>query len=147
MPKFPENGMVHLNSPHSVTETLARLEMIIQSKGIAVLARIDHSGDAAKTGLEMHPTKLLIFGNAKSGTPLMIASPTVAIDLPLKALVWEDADGKVWLSYNSPAYLKQRHGIPDDLLQNIAGIVPICAEAVRQGDNMLDSPTSQFVPR
>jgi uncharacterized protein (DUF302 family) len=147
MPKFPENGMVHLNSPHSVTETLARLEMIIQSKGIAVLARIDHSGDAAKAGLEMHPTKLLIFGNAKSGTPLMIASPTVAIDLPLKVLVWEDADGKVWLSYNSPAYLKQRHGIPDDLLQNIAGIVPICAEAVRQGDNMLDSPTSQFVPR
>ena len=147
MPKFPENGMVHLNSPHSVTETLARLEMIIQSKGIAVLARIDHSGDAAKAGLEMHPTKLLIFGSAKSGTPLMIASPTVAIDLPLKALVWEDADGKVWLSYNSPAYLKQRHGIPDDLLQNIAGIVPICAEAVRQGDNMLDSPTSQFVPR
>ena len=139
--------MLFRSSPHSVTETLARLEMIIQSKGIAVLARIDHSGDAAKAGLEMHPTKLLIFGNAKSGTPLMIASPTVAIDLPLKALVWEDADGKVWLSYNSPAYLKQRHGIPDDLLQNIAGIVPICAEAVRQGDNMLDSPTSQFVPR
>ena len=79
----------------------------------------------------MHPTKLLIFGNAKSGTPLMVASPTVAIDLPLKAIVWEDGDGKVWLSYNSPAYLKQRHGISDDLLQNIAGIVPICAEAVR----------------
>jgi uncharacterized protein (DUF302 family) len=131
MPKLPDNGMVHLNSPHSVTETLARLETIIQSKGITVLARIDHSGDAAKAGLEMHPTKLLIFGNAKSGTPLMIASPTVAIDLPLKAIVWEDGDGKVWLSYNSPAYLKQRHGISDDLLQNIAGIVPICAEAVR----------------
>jgi uncharacterized protein (DUF302 family) len=147
MPKLPDNGMVHLNSPHSVTETLARLETIVHSKGIAVLARIDHSGDAARAGLQMHPTKLLIFGNAKSGTPLMIASPTVAIDLPLKALVWEDADGKVWLSYNSPAYLKQRHGVPDDLLQNIAGIVQICAEAVRQGDNMVDSPTSQFVPR
>jgi uncharacterized protein (DUF302 family) len=131
MPKLPDNGMVHLNSPHSVTETLARLESIVQSKGIAILARIDHSGDAAKAGLEMYPTKLLIFGNAKSGTPLMIASPTVAIDLPLKALVWQDADGKVWLSYNSPACLKQRHGVPDDLLQNIAGIVPICAEAVR----------------
>jgi uncharacterized protein (DUF302 family) len=131
MPTLPDNGIVHLNSPHTVAETLARLETIVQSKGIAVLARIDHSGDAAKAGLEMHPTKLLIFGNAKSGTPLMIASPTVAIDLPLKALVWEDADGKVWLSYNSPAYLKQRHGIPDDLLQNIAGIVAICAEAVR----------------
>jgi uncharacterized protein (DUF302 family) len=131
MPKFPDNGMVHLKSPHSTTETMARLEAIVQSKGIAVLARIDHSGDAAKAGLAMHPTKLLIFGNAKSGTPLMIASPTVAIDLPLKALVWEDAEGKVWLSYNTPAYLKQRHAIPDDLLQNIAGIVPICAEAVR----------------
>jgi uncharacterized protein (DUF302 family) len=131
MPKFPDNGMVHLNSPHSTTETLARLETIVQSKGIAVLARIDHSGDAAKAGLAMHPTKLLIFGNAKSGTPLMIASPTVAIDLPLKALVWEDAEGTVWLSYNTPAYLKQRHAIPDDLMQNIAGIVAICAEAVR----------------
>jgi uncharacterized protein (DUF302 family) len=131
MPKLPENGMIHLNSPHSVSETLARLETIVQSKGIAILALIDHSGDAAKAGLEMHPTKLLIFGNAKAGTPLMIASPTVAIDLPLKAFVWEDADDNVWLSYNSPAYLQQRHAIPDNLLQNIAGIGPICAEAVR----------------
>jgi uncharacterized protein (DUF302 family) len=131
MPKLPDNGMIHLSSPRSVPETLARLETVVHSKGIAVLARIDHSGDAAKAGLEMHPTKLLIFGNAKSGTPLMIASPTVAIDLPLKALVWEDGDGKVWLSYNSPNYLKQRHAIPDNLLQNIAGIGPICEEAVR----------------
>lgn len=130
MPKLPDNGMIHLNSPRSVPDTLARLETVVQSKGIAVLARIDHSGDAAKAGLEMHPTKLLIFGNAKAGTPLMIASPTVAIDLPLKALVWEDGDGKVWLSYNSPNYLKQRHAIPDNLLQNIAGIGPICEEAV-----------------
>jgi uncharacterized protein (DUF302 family) len=131
MPKLPDNGMIHLNSSHSVSETLARLQAIVQSKGLAILALIDHSGDAARAGLEMHPTKLLIFGNAKAGTPLMVASPTLAIDLPLKALVWEDADGKVWLSYNSPAYLKQRHAIPDDLLPNIAGIGPICAEAVR----------------
>jgi uncharacterized protein (DUF302 family) len=131
MSKLPENGMIHLNSPHSVSETLARLQTIVQSKGIPILALIDHSGDAARAGLEMYPTKLLIFGNAKAGTPLMIASPTLAIDLPLKALVWEDADGKVWLSYNSPAYLKQRHAIPDDLLPNIVGIGPICAEAVR----------------
>jgi uncharacterized protein (DUF302 family) len=131
MPKLPDNGMIHLSSPRSVPETLARLETVVQSKGIAVLARIDHSGDAAKAGLEMHPTKLLIFGNAKAGTPLMIASSTVAIDLPLKALVWEDGDGKVWLSYNSPNYLKQRHAIPDNLMQNIAGIGPICEEAVR----------------
>jgi uncharacterized protein (DUF302 family) len=131
MPKLPENGMIHLNSPHSVSETLARLQTIVESKGLAILALIDHSGDAARAGLEMYPTKLLIFGNSKAGTPLMITSPTLAIDLPLKALVWEDADGKVWLSYNSPAYLKQRHAIPDDLLPNIVGIGPICAEAVR----------------
>jgi uncharacterized protein (DUF302 family) len=79
----------------------------------------------------MEPTKLLIFGNAKAGTPLMIASPSVAIDLPLKALVWQDNDANVWVSYNSPNYLQQRHGIPDNLMQNIAGIGPICAEAVR----------------
>jgi uncharacterized protein (DUF302 family) len=129
--KLPDDGMVHLSSPHTVTETLARLETIVQTKGLAILARIDHSGDAAKAGLTMRPTKLLIFGNAKSGTPLMIASPSVAIDLPLKALVWQDDEGKVWLSYNSPDYLKERHAIPENLLQNIAGIGPICAEAVR----------------
>jgi uncharacterized protein (DUF302 family) len=129
--KLPDNGMVHLSSPHTVMETLARLETIVQAKGLTILARIDHSGDAAKAGLQMRPTKLLIFGNAKSGTPLMIASPGVAIDLPLKGLVWQDDDGKVWLSYNSPDYLKERHGIPENLLQNIAGIGTICAEAVR----------------
>ena len=131
MPQLPDNGLIHLSSPHTVVETLARLETIVQVKGLTILARIDHSGDAAKVGLKMQPTKLLIFGNAKSGTPLMIASPSVAIDLPLKALIWEDDDGKVWLSYNSPDYLKERHAIPEDLLQNIAGIGPICAEAVR----------------
>jgi uncharacterized protein (DUF302 family) len=98
---------------------------------VPILARIDHSGDAAKAGLSMRPTQLLIFGNAKAGTPLMAASPTVAIDLPLKALAWQDADDKVWLSYNSPNYLKQRHALPDNLMQNIDGIGPICAEAVR----------------
>ena len=131
MPELPDNGIIHLSSPHSVSETLSRLETIVQAKGLTILARIDHSGDAAKAGLTMQPTQLLIFGNAKSGTPLMIASPSVAIDLPLKALVWQDGDDKVWLSYNSPNYLKQRHAIPDNLLQNIAGIGPICAEAVR----------------
>ena len=131
MTKLPDNGMIHLSSPRTVMETLARLETIVQTKGLTILARIDHNGDAAKAGLQMPPTKLLIFGNAKSGTPLMIASPSVAIDLPLKALVWQDDDGKVWLSYNSPDYLKERHAIPENLLQNIAGIGPICAEAVR----------------
>jgi uncharacterized protein (DUF302 family) len=131
MSELPDNGLIHLSSPHTVVETLARLETIVQAKGLTILARIDHSGDAAKAGLQMQPTKLLIFGNAKSGTPLMIASPSVAIDLPLKALVWQDEEGKVWLSYNSPDYLKKRHAIPENLLQNIAGIGPICAEAVR----------------
>jgi uncharacterized protein (DUF302 family) len=131
MPDLQDNGMIHLSSPHTVSETLARLETIVQTKGISILALIDHSGDAERAGLKLQPTKLLIFGNAKAGTPLMIASPTVAIDLPLKALVWEDSGGKVWLSYNSPDYLRQRHAIPDNLLQNIAGIGPICADAVR----------------
>ena len=131
MPGLPNNEMIHLGSVHSVLETLARLETIIQGKGLTILAKIDHSGDAAQAGLSLRPTQLIIFGNAKSGTPLMVASPSVAIDLPLKALVWQDDDGKVWLSYNSPDYLKERHGIPDNLLQKIAGIGPICAEAVR----------------
>ena len=131
MPPPPENGIVNLSSPHTVLETLARLEAVVQSKGIPILAMIDHSGDAAKAGLQMEPTKLLIFGNAKAGTPLMIASPSVALDLPLKALVWQDKDGKVWLSYNSLAYLKQRHNLPENLLPNIAGIEAICAQAVR----------------
>ena len=131
MSEPPNNGLIHLSSPYSVPETLARLESIVRSRGINILARIDHSGDAEKAGLVMPPTKLLIFGNPKSGTPLMIASPTVAIDLPLKALAWQDNKGKVWLSYNSPNYLQQRHDIPDDLLKNIAGIGPICEEAVR----------------
>jgi uncharacterized protein (DUF302 family) len=125
------SGLIHLRSPYSVSQTLARLETILRSKGIAILARIDHSGDAAKAGLKMPPTELLIFGNPKAGTPLMIASPSVAIDLPLKALVWQDGNGEVWLSYNSPDYLKDRHALPDDLVKNIAGIGPICEEAVR----------------
>lgn len=131
MPQPSDSGIINLSSPHTVPETLARLEAVVQSKGIPILAMIDHSGDAAKAGLQMEPTKLLIFGNAKAGTPLMIASPSVALDLPLKALVWQDKDGEVWLSYNSPSYLKQRHNLPENLLPNIARIEAICAQAVR----------------
>jgi uncharacterized protein (DUF302 family) len=126
-----DNGMVHLSSPYLVLETMGRLETVVRARGLAILAKIDHSGDAAKVGLTMQPTQLLIFGNAKSGTPLMVASPSIAIDLPLKALVWQDAENNVWVSYNSPSYLQQRHSLPDDLLKNIAGIEGICAEAVR----------------
>ena len=92
---------------------------------------MDHSGEAERAGLKMNPTQLLIFGSPKAGTPLMVASPTLAIDLPLKALVWEDAGGKVWVSYNAPEYLKQRHNIPDELVKNIAGIGPLLENVVK----------------
>jgi uncharacterized protein (DUF302 family) len=119
MSPAPDNGIVTKPSNHSVDETVEKLKSILQAKGITLFALVDHSGEAAKTGLKMPATKLLIFGNPKGGTPVMLAAPTSAIDLPLKILVWQDAAQKVWLSYNSPAYLQQRHGIPQDLLQNI----------------------------
>ena len=123
-------GFISKLSPHSVPETIQRLSALLKSKGVAIFALIDHSGEAEKAGLKMRPTQLLIFGNPKGGTPLMLAAPSTAIDLPLKALVWEDADGKVWLSYNSPDYLQQRHGFPADLEKNIAAIEPLFAQAV-----------------
>jgi uncharacterized protein (DUF302 family) len=104
-------GFVSKPSRYTVPETADRLVSSLQLKGMTVFARIDHAVEAEKVGLKMRPTQLLIFGNPKGGTPLMVAAPTVAIDLPFKALVWEDAGGKVWLAYNSPAYLKERHGI------------------------------------
>jgi uncharacterized protein (DUF302 family) len=121
MTSLPANGMVHIASQFSAPETVARIESAIRSKGITVFTRIDHSGEAAKAGLRMHFAQLLVFGSPKAGTPLMVAAPTLALDLPLKALVWEDADGKVWVTYNSPEYLQQRHNIPKELLPNIAG--------------------------
>jgi uncharacterized protein (DUF302 family) len=124
------NGLLHVASPHSVPETLNRLESVLQSHGLTVFARVNHSGEAQKVGLTMRPTQLLIFGSPKAGTPLMVARPSIAIDLPLKALAWEDADGKVWLSYNSPQYLKERHGLPEDLWKNIAGIGTLTHQAV-----------------
>jgi len=115
------NGIIHVPSKHSVSETIQRLDVLVKSKGLIVFTRIDFGADAAKVNLRMRPAQLLIFGNPKSGTPLMIASPSIALDLPLKALAWEDAEGKVWLSYNAPEYLKRRHGLRDDLLKNISG--------------------------
>ncbi len=122
MSASPQNGLIHLPSKHSVDETMQRLEALLQERGVTVFARIDHSGEAAKVGLTMRPTKLLIFGSPKGGTPLMQAAPSIAIDLPLKALFWEDGDGKVWLTYNDPAYLQHRHNVPVELLPNIAGV-------------------------
>lgn len=130
MATSPDNGMVHLSSPYPVTETLKRLDSVLHSHGLTIFARIDHSGEAEKVGMKMHPTQLIIFGSPKSGTPVMLAAPTLAIDLPLKALVWEDTGGKVWLSYNSAEYLKERHDIPDDLVKNIAVIGPLLQSVV-----------------
>jgi uncharacterized protein (DUF302 family) len=130
MSSLPDNGLVHLRSPYSVPKTLERLESLLQAKNLTVFARVDHSGEAEKAGLTMRPTQLIIFGSPKAGTPLMVASPTLAIDLPLKALAWQDADGQVWLSYNSLEYLKQRHAIPDDLVKNIAGTSALMEKAV-----------------
>lgn len=115
-------GFVGKPSRHSVPETAARLAAVLQSKGMTVFARIDHAAEAEKAGLKMRPAELLIFGNPKGGTPLMVAAPTAAIDLPLKALVWEDSGGKVWLGYNTPEYLKTRHGIEgkDEALKALA---------------------------
>src|ERR1700680_5137608 len=125
-----DNGMVHLSSPYPVPETIQRLDAILQTRGLAVFARIDHSGEAEKIGMKMHPTQLIIFGSPKGGTPLMVASPTLAIDLPLKALVWEDAGGKVKVSYNTAEYLKQRHNIQEELVKNIAVIGPLLESVV-----------------
>jgi uncharacterized protein (DUF302 family) len=127
---MPENGMAHLRSPYSFAETIKRLESLLQAHGLTIFCRIDHSGAAEKAGLKMHPTQVIVFGSPKGGTPLMIASPTVAIDLPLKALIWEDGGGKVWISCNTPEYLKQRHDIPDELLKNIAAIGPLLQKVV-----------------
>jgi uncharacterized protein (DUF302 family) len=126
---LPDNGMVHLRSAYSVPETMTRLEALVAARGMKILARIDHSGDAAKVGIEMQPAQLLIFGNPKAGTPPMVAAPTLALDLPLKALVWEEFEGRVWLSFNSPEYLKQRHNVPESLISNIAGAHKIFEEA------------------
>ncbi|HTS51820.1 MAG TPA: DUF302 domain-containing protein [Burkholderiales bacterium] len=126
-----DNGIVSVPSNHSVPETVDRLESIAKAKGLTIFARIDFSGDAARNGLEMRPTQMLIFGNPKAGTPLMIAAPSVAIDLPLKALAWEDASGQVWLSYNSPEYLGARHGVPEALLRNLAGIKALVENAAQ----------------
>ena len=114
------NGIVATPSRHSVDETVAKLKTILQAKGVTLFALVDHSGEAEKVGLKMRPTKLLIFGNPKGGTPAMLAAPSIAIDLPLKILIWEDGQGRVWLSYNSAAYLQERHGLPQELLPNIA---------------------------
>jgi len=125
-----DNGLIRVASRYSIEETVRRLQAAFGENGLQMFARIDHSGEAEKVGLKMPPTKLLIFGSPKGGTPLMVAAPSLAIDLPLKALVAEDAQNKVTVSYNDPEYLRERHGFPAELTKNLAGAGALIAKAV-----------------
>jgi uncharacterized protein (DUF302 family) len=122
-------GIVTIPSAHSVDETVGKLEDLLRAKGMTLFALVDHSGGAAKAGMEMPNTKLLIFGSPKAGTPVMLASPSIALDLPMKILVSEDASGNALLSYNSAQFLAERHGVPPDLMKNLAAIEGIATEA------------------
>jgi uncharacterized protein (DUF302 family) len=124
------NGLVQVASHYSVDETVQRLHAAFAAKGLQVFAVIDHSGEAEKVGLQMRPTKVLIFGSPKAGTPLMVAAPSLAIDLPLKALVAEDVDGRASVTYNDPEYLKERHDVPEELIKNLVGAGALIAKAV-----------------
>jgi uncharacterized protein (DUF302 family) len=119
-------GLIDIPSNHSVAETVEKLRGILQTNGVTLFALVDHSGEAEKAGIRMRPTKLLIFGNPKAGTPVMVAAPSSAIDLLLKILIWEDVERRVWVTYNAPVYLQERHGLPSELLQNI-GVVETLA--------------------
>ncbi len=125
-----DNGLVSKPSKYSVAETLNRLESVVNAKGITVFLRVDHSGDAEKVGMKMRPTQLLIFGHPKAGTPVMLSAQSAAIDLPLKALAWEDEAGKVWVSYNSPAWLQKRHGFKEELVKNVAAVGSLVDQAL-----------------
>jgi uncharacterized protein (DUF302 family) len=126
-----DRGIADLPSNHSVDETVERLQSILRERGLVLFVLVDHSGEAEKIGLHMPPTKLLIFGSPRGGTPLMLAAPSVAIDLPLKILVWQDREGKAWVSYNTPEYLRERHGFPAELVPNIAGVSALASAAGR----------------
>ena len=124
------DGLMQVASPYSVDESVQRFDSILKERGLQVFTLIDHSGEAEKVGMKMRPTKLLIFGSPKGGTPVMLVAPSIAIDLPLKALISEDENGKVWITYNTPAYLQQRHGVPTELLKNISGVGALVAKTV-----------------
>jgi len=123
------NGIIDVPSNHSVDETVEKLKGILRAKGVTLFALVDRSEEAEKAGMNMPPTKLLIFGSPKAGTPVMLAAPSSALDLPLKILIWEDAQGKVWITYNSPVYLQERHRLPPELLPNIAVVEMLAAKA------------------
>ena len=123
------DGIISRVSKHSVAETIDRVEAVLRARGVEIFARVDHSGKAAAAGLDMPPTQLLIFGSPKAGTPVMLASPTAAIDLPLKALAWQDSDGTVWLSYNDPAYIARRFGLTDSQVARLVPMGPVIEQA------------------
>jgi uncharacterized protein (DUF302 family) len=131
MTRATDNGIVDTPSPHSFEQTVEKFSSVLQSRGLTLFALVDHSGEAEKVGLNMPPTKLLIFGSPKGGTPAMLAAPSIAIDLPLKALISEDREGKVWISHNAPEFLGRRHNLPDALLPNISAVRAMVEEAVR----------------
>jgi uncharacterized protein (DUF302 family) len=122
-------GYVTIPSRHSVAETAERLESLLKAHNVVVFARIDFSGDATRAGLTLRPEQLIVFGNPKAGTPLMVASPEAGLDLPLKALIWEDADGKTWIAYNEPRYVLSRHGLAQSFAQNLAAAIPLIERA------------------
>jgi uncharacterized protein (DUF302 family) len=126
----PGDSVVTKPSKYSVHETIDRIEKAVTAKGMKIFIRIDHGGEAKQVGLDMRPTELLIFGNPKGGTALMVARPTAAIDLPMKALAWEDKDGKVWLTYNSSELLHERHSVPEELTSKLDPVGKLLEQAV-----------------
>jgi uncharacterized protein (DUF302 family) len=127
-----DNGVRSIASNHSVAATVQRLESLLKERGVMVFARIDFSGDAGRAGLTMRPEQMLIFGNPKAGTPLMQSIPTAGLDLPLKALVWEDAAGQTQIAYNDPQYIIRRHGLDAALTANLAAVLPLIERAARE---------------
>jgi uncharacterized protein (DUF302 family) len=124
------DGLITLRSPYPVFETLDRLEALLRLKSVKIFTRVDHSGEAQNAGLSMPPTQVLIFGNPKGGTPVMLANPLSAIDLPLKALAWQDTAGKVWLTWNDPQYLKSRYNLSDQILAPLVTATSLIAQAL-----------------
>lgn len=127
-----DTGITRISSHHSVPITMERLESLLKEHGVMIFARIDFSGDAARAGLEMRPEQMLIFGNPKAGTPLMQSVPQAGLDLPLKALVWEDPGGQTQIAYNDPQYIIRRHGLDAALAANLAAVVPLIERAANE---------------
>ena len=124
-----DQGIVRIRSEHDVPQTIAKIEQLLDAHGVMIFARIDFSGDAARAGLDLRPEQLLIFGNPRAGTPLMQTEPAVGLDLPLKALVWEDEQGATWIGYNTPDHIVQRHGLPATMTGNLAGAIGLLEQA------------------